>query len=179
MHVQRGRVLASGKPAWIAVIGRQKACRYFSRTRIGWTGPRRTTAMSGGFSFDQSQFNRATQALRQPGSSFKPFVLAAALDAGISPDSVWESSGFDQLVCGSQWAVDNYEGGGSGPVSVRDATRRSVNGVYARLMEKLCPDKVAEMAERLFLSPLTVKTHINRAMMKLAVRDRARRSDPR
>jgi penicillin-binding protein 1A len=76
-------------------------------------------------------------------------VLAAALDTGISPDSVWESSGFDQLVCGSQWAVDNYEGGGSGPVSVRDATWHSVNGVYGRLMEKLCPDRVADMAERL------------------------------
>src|SRR4030095_6587422 len=85
----------------------------------------------------------------QPGSSFKPFVLAAALDAGISPDSVWESSGFDQLVCGTPWNVNNYEGGGSGAISVREATQRSVNGVYGRLMERLCPEKVASMAERL------------------------------
>jgi penicillin-binding protein 1A len=107
-------------------------------------------AVVGGRDFKREAYNAALQGEgRQPGSSFKTFVLAAALDAGISPDSVWESSGFDQLVCGSQWAVDNYEGGGSGPVSVRDATRRSVNGVYGRLMEKLCPDKVAEMAERL------------------------------
>ncbi len=48
-----------------------------------WTG--RVLAMVGGFSFDQSQFNRATQALRQPGSSFKPFVYAAALDNGYTP----------------------------------------------------------------------------------------------
>jgi penicillin-binding protein 1A len=82
-------------------------------------------------------------------------VLAAALDAGISPDSVWESSGFrDQLVCGSPWSVDNYEGGGSGPVPVRQATWSSINGVYARLMEKLCPDKVAAMAERLGIPPI-------------------------
>ncbi|HJU00794.1 MAG TPA: PBP1A family penicillin-binding protein, partial [Actinomycetes bacterium] len=95
-------------------------------------------------------YNAALQGLgRQPGSSFKPFVLAAALDAGISPDSVWESSGFDQIVCGVPWKVDNYEGGGSGAISVREATRRSVNGVYGRLMEKLCPEKVASMAERL------------------------------
>jgi penicillin-binding protein 1A len=108
-------------------------------------------AVVGGRNFQKGAYNAALQGVgRQPGSSFKTFVLAAALEAGISPDSVWESSGFgDQLVCGSRWSVDNYEGGGSGKISVRDATSRSVNGVYARLMEKLCPDKVAEMAERL------------------------------
>jgi penicillin-binding protein 1A len=107
-------------------------------------------AVVGGRNFKRESYNAALQGVgRQPGSSFKTFVLAAALDAGISPDSVWESSGFDQLVCGSRWAVDNYEGGGSGLISVREATRRSVNGVYGRLMEKLCPDKVADMAERL------------------------------
>ncbi len=51
-----------------------------------WTG--RVLAMAGGFSFDQSQFNRATQAYRQPGSSFKPFVYAAALDNGYTPSTV-------------------------------------------------------------------------------------------
>ena len=51
-------------------------------------GPGRVLAMVGGFSFDQSQFNRATQALRQPGSSFKPFVYAAALDNGYTPSTV-------------------------------------------------------------------------------------------
>jgi penicillin-binding protein 1A len=113
-------------------------------------------AVVGGRNFKTGAYNAALQGVgRQPGSSFKTFVLAAALEAGISPDSVWESSPFgDQLVCGSRWSVDNYEGGGSGPVSVRDATRRSVNGVYARLMEKLCPEKVAEMAEKLGLAPI-------------------------
>jgi penicillin-binding protein 1A len=113
-------------------------------------------AVVGGRNFKTGAYNAALQGVgRQPGSSFKTFVLAAALNAGISPDSVWESSGFrDQLVCGSPWSVDNYEGGGSGLISVRDATRRSVNGVYARLMEKLCPNKVAEMAERLGVSSI-------------------------
>jgi penicillin-binding protein 1A len=113
-------------------------------------------AVVGGRNFKTGAYNAALQGVgRQPGSSFKTFVLAAALDAGISPDSVWESSGLrNQLVCGTPWSPDNYEGGGSGPVSVRDATRRSVNGVYARLMEKLCPNRVAEMAERLGVSPI-------------------------
>jgi penicillin-binding protein 1A len=113
-------------------------------------------AVVGGRDFQEEKYNAAVQGEgRQPGSSFKTFVLAAALDAGISPGSVWESSGFtDQLVCGSTWTVDNYEGGGSGPVSVRDATSRSVNGVYARLMEKLCPERVANMAEQLGIPPI-------------------------
>jgi penicillin-binding protein 1A len=118
-------------------------------------------AVVGGRNFKKESYNAALQGVgRQPGSSFKTFVLAAALDAGISPDSVWESSPFDQLVCGSPWSVDNYEGGGSGPVSVRDATRRSVNGVYGRLMERLCPDKVAEMAERLGIPPIPARYRV-------------------
>ncbi|HEX5882186.1 MAG TPA: PBP1A family penicillin-binding protein, partial [Actinomycetota bacterium] len=112
-------------------------------------------AVVGGRNFETGAYNAALQGVgRQPGSSFKTFVLAAALEAGISPDSVWESSGFEQLVCGRPWKVANYEGGGSGPVSVRDATRRSVNGVYGRLMERLCPEKVAEMAEKLGIPPI-------------------------
>jgi len=108
-------------------------------------------AVVGGQNYSRNHYNVAVQGRgRQPGSSFKPFVLAAALAAGVSPDSVWESSGFQSdNVCGAKWAVDNYEGKGSGKISVREATWRSVNGVYARLMEHLCPAKVAAMAERL------------------------------
>jgi penicillin-binding protein 1A len=108
-------------------------------------------AVVGGQNYSRNHYNVAVQGRgRQPGSSFKPFVLAAALDAGISPDSVWESSGFQKDdVCGAPWTVDNYEGKGSGKISVREATWRSVNGVYARLMEHLCPAKVAAMADKL------------------------------
>jgi penicillin-binding protein 1A len=108
-------------------------------------------AVVGGQNYSRNHYNVAVQGRgRQPGSSFKPFVLATALDAGISPDSVWESSGFKKdNVCGAPWTVANYEGKGGGRISVREATWRSVNGVYARLMERLCPAKVAAMADRL------------------------------
>jgi penicillin-binding protein 1A len=108
-------------------------------------------AVVGGQNYSRNHYNVAVQGRgRQPGSSFKPFVLATALDAGISPDSVWESSGFKKDdVCGAPWTVDNYEGKGGGKISVREATWRSVNGVYARLMERLCPAKVAAMADKL------------------------------
>jgi penicillin-binding protein 1A len=107
-------------------------------------------ALVGGRDYHRRKFNLAIQAERQAGSSFKPFVLAAAMDAGISPDSSWESSGFSSGdVCGVPWTVANYEGHGSGRMSLREATWRSVNGVYARVMARLCPSRVVSMAERL------------------------------
>jgi penicillin-binding protein 1A len=111
-------------------------------------------ALVGGRDFSKRKYNLAVQAERQAGSSFKAFVLAAALNDGISPDSRWESSGFSGTVCGYPWSVSNYEGGGSGKISLREATARSVNGVYARVMAQLCPAKVVSMAERLGVSVL-------------------------
>ena len=106
-------------------------------------------AVVGGRDYNKSQFNAALQGGRQAGSAFKPFVLAAAMANGISPDSLWESSGWDtREVCGAPWKVSNYEGNGSGQMPVRQATWNSVNGVYGRLMEQLCPAKVVEMAEK-------------------------------
>jgi len=104
----------------------------------------------GGRDYHKRQFNLVVQGMRQAGSSFKPFVLAAALDDGISPDSLWESSGFSaRRVCGAPWTVGNYEGKGSGKMTLREATWHSVNGVYARVMARLCPAKVVAMARRL------------------------------
>jgi penicillin-binding protein 1A len=106
-------------------------------------------AIVGGRDYNKSQFNAALQGGRQAGSAFKPFVLAAAMANGISPDSLWESSGWDtREVCGAPWKVSNYEGRGSGQMPVRQATWHSVNGVFGRLMEQLCPAKVVEMAEK-------------------------------
>ncbi|HKE99502.1 MAG TPA: transglycosylase domain-containing protein [Actinomycetes bacterium] len=109
-------------------------------------------AMVGGRNYRTAKYNYAWQARRSPGSSFKTFVLATALSEGISPDSLWESSGIPMGtdICGiTDWAPQNYEGSGSGPISLREATARSVNGVYARVMGKVCPEKVAAMAARL------------------------------
>src|SRR3712207_9340745 len=72
----------------------------------------RVHAMVGGFSFDQSEFNRATQALRQPGSSFKPFVYAAALDNGYTPSSIIMDAPITIDPGGGQepWTPSNYDG---------------------------------------------------------------------
>jgi len=107
-------------------------------------------AVVGGRDLEHDRFNLALQGHRQAGSSFKPFVLASALENGISPDSVWGTSGWaPRKVCGVPWGVSNYEGQAAGQLSVRVATWHSVNGVYGRLMEQLCPAKVVDMARRL------------------------------
>jgi penicillin-binding protein 1A len=117
-------------------------------------------ALVGGRDYHQRKFNLAVQGERQAGSSFKPFVLAAALDEGISPRSLWESSSFSAAkVCGVPWTVSNYEGKGSGRMSLREATWRSVNGVYARVMAQLCPAKVVAMAERLGVDVPSAQAH--------------------
>ena len=89
-----------------------------------WTG--RVLAMVGGFSFDQSQFNRATQAYRQPGSSFKPLVYSAAMDNGYTPSTVVVDAPIeiDQGQGGGVWRPENYSSGKYyGPVTLRNALR--------------------------------------------------------
>ena len=84
-----------------------------------WTG--RVLAMVGGFSYDQSQFNRATQALRQPGSSFKPIVYSAALDNGYTPSTVVLDAPIeiDQGPGAASWRPENYDGKFYGPQTLR------------------------------------------------------------
>ena len=71
----------------------------------------RVLAMVGGFSYAQSEFNRATQALRQPGSSFKPIVYAAALDNGYTPASVIMDGPITIQIGNETWTPKNYDGG--------------------------------------------------------------------
>ncbi|QOY63276.1 penicillin-binding protein 1A [Lysobacter sp. H21R4] len=95
-------------------------------------------ALSGGFSFAGSKFNRATQARRQPGSSFKPFLYAAALEQGFNPASVV----LDAPVVfkdrrGREWRPQNDDGRFSGPMRLREALVRSRNLVSVRLLDTI------------------------------------------
>jgi penicillin-binding protein 1A len=114
-----------------------------------WTG--RVLAMVGGFSFDQSQFNRATQALRQPGSSFKPFVYAAALDNGYTPSTIVMDAPL-QIDTGpgggGTWAPQNYEGKYYGPSTLRFGIERSRNVMTVRLAQDIGMPMIAEYAKR-------------------------------
>lgn len=108
-------------------------------------------ALVGGRDFDKSKFNLATQGTRQPGSTFKTFVLAAALEKGISPNKMYESSPLDIAIPGGEtWQVRNYsDGPGSGPMTLRSALIRSVNCVFARLIMDVGATKVAQIAEKM------------------------------
>lgn len=107
----------------------------------------RVLAMAGGFSYYESQFNRATQANRQPGSSFKPFVYAAALDNGYTPASVILDAPIKLVSGGEVWEPKNYSGGGAGPSTLRLGIERSRNLMTVRLAKDMGMRLVADYAE--------------------------------
>ncbi|HWL04870.1 MAG TPA: penicillin-binding protein 1A [Xanthobacteraceae bacterium] len=111
----------------------------------------RVLAMVGGFSFDQSQFNRATQAMRQPGSSFKPFVYAAALDNGYTPSTVVMDAPIeiDQGPGVGIWRPENYSTGKYyGPQTLRFGIEHSRNVMTVRLAQDVGMPLIAEYAKR-------------------------------
>jgi penicillin-binding protein 1A len=110
----------------------------------------RVLAMSGGFSYASSQFDRAMQAMRQPGSSFKPFVYAAALDNGFTPTSqvVDGPVVVDQGAGLGLWHPANFEHKFLGPVTLRRAIALSLNNATARLAQEVGMDKVVPYPER-------------------------------
>jgi penicillin-binding protein 1A len=114
-------------------------------------------AMVGGRGRGPGEFNLATHARRQPGSAFKPFVLAAALEDGKRLSTTYRAPGsirvrFDT---GEVWRVRNYDGRGYGRLSLLSATAYSVNTVYAQLIRDVGPARVAAVARRLGItSPL-------------------------
>src|ERR671936_2160196 len=103
-------------------------------------------AMYGGGNFRQSQFNLAVQGERQPGSSFKPFVLATALKEGISPSTIFASRPVSIFIGDRYWTVHNYENAYLGSANLVTATIQSDNSVYAQLTRLVGPRNVAAMA---------------------------------
>jgi penicillin-binding protein 1A len=111
----------------------------------------RVVAMVGGFSFDQSQFNRATQAYRQPGSTFKPLVYSAAIDNGYTPASIMIDGPIeiDQGQGNGVWRPDNFSVGSyKGPITLREALKHSLNTVTVRLAQDVGMPLIGEYAKR-------------------------------
>lgn len=105
-------------------------------------------AMVGGISYRNSQFNRAVQALRQPGSSFKTFVYLAALEDGFEPDDTIE----DKPIAIGKWKPENYDKRYYGKVSVKDAFRRSLNLATIDLSNRISKQKIIELAHKMGIS---------------------------
>jgi penicillin-binding protein 1A len=110
----------------------------------------RVLAMAGGWSYEMSQFNRVTQAQRQPGSSFKPFVYLPALDNGFTPSSLILDAPFvlDQGPGQAKWKPGNYTHNFYGPSPIRVGIEQSRNLMTVRLAQYIGMEKVAETAER-------------------------------
>ncbi len=105
-------------------------------------------AMVGGVDYAKSQFNRATQALRQPGSSFKTFVYLTALENGFEPDDIIE----DKPITVGKWKPENYDKKYYGEVSLTDAFRRSLNLATIDLSSKISKQKIISLAHKMGIS---------------------------
>jgi len=114
-------------------------------------------ALVGGRNYEESQFNRATSARRQPGSAFKPFVYLAAIERGLSPDTVRD----DTPVSYKGWTPENYSRDYRGPVTLREALALSLNTVAVKLGFEVSPKAVVQTAQRLGItSPLQANPSI-------------------
>ncbi|MGY6567768.1 MAG: transglycosylase domain-containing protein [Salinarimonas sp.] len=114
-------------------------------------------ALVGGKDYAQSQFNRAVAARRQPGSAFKPFVFLAAVERGLTPDTIRE----DRPVRFGNWSPENFSRDFRGPVSLRDALALSLNTVAAQLGMEVGVREVVRVAQRLgVISPMQANASI-------------------
>ncbi len=113
-------------------------------------------AMVGGRSFEETKFNRAVQALRQPGSAFKPFVYTACIDNGYRPTDIVDDNPIVLDIPGAkQWRPHNFDDKFMGPITIRDALRLSRNLVTIRLLLKIHPQQAIFYARRMGItSPL-------------------------
>jgi len=117
-------------------------------------------AMVGGRDYSESPFNRAVQAKRQPGSTFKPFVYAAALEKGVLPTDIRQ----DAPLRLGDWQPGNYSGGYRGPVTVETALINSINTVAVRLAQEAGVGRVSSLARRFGITTLPPQIDLSVAL---------------
>ncbi len=105
-------------------------------------------AMAGGFDFAKSHFNHVTQAYRQPGSTFKPFIYSAGVENGIMPGSLISDSPITFNSGGKPWSPKNYDGSFGPPLTMRQALAKSKNLVSVRIIQSVGSEKAQEWAGR-------------------------------
>ena len=113
-------------------------------------------ALVGGFDFSRNKFNHVTQAWRQPGSSFKPFIYSAALEKGFTPATIIEDSPIlvpASETGGKDWEPKNYDGKYEGPMSLRTALTKSKNMVSIRILQTITPQYAQDYASRFGFDP--------------------------
>ncbi|MEJ2121279.1 MAG: PBP1A family penicillin-binding protein [Alphaproteobacteria bacterium] len=154
-EVTRDLIVTTTLDAGLQKIAEEQLARYLDkygpRLRVGQgallalSTDGAVRAMVGGRDYQDSKFNRVTQARRQPGSAFKPFVFLAAIESGIEPDAKF----VDAPVRIGRWRPKNYHNKYYGEVTLRESVTRSLNSVAVRVSEKVGRGKVIRVARRL------------------------------
>ncbi len=124
-------------------------------------------SLVGGFDFDRNKFNHVTQARRQPGSSFKPFIYSAALEKGFTPATIINDAPItiDASETGAiPWEPKNYDGGFVGPVRMRTALTKSKNLVSIRILQAITPKYAQEYVSRFGLDPRRHPAYLTMAL---------------
>jgi len=134
------------------------------------SGDPRTSAiysLVGGFDFNHNQFNHITQAWRQPGSSFKPFVYSAALEKGFTPATIINDAPliFDAEQTGNEpWEPKNYDGKFEGPMSMRQGLIKSKNLVSIRILQSITPEYAHDYISRFGFDPTKYPAYLTMAL---------------
>lgn len=143
------RLQALAEAALTEVLAREGARQGVSQGSLVAMAPDGAIrVLIGGVNYNQSQFNRATSARRQPGSAFKPFVYLSALEAGLNPDTIRE----DSPVRIKGWQPENFSRDYRGPVTLQTALSLSLNTVAVKLGQEVGPRAVVRTAQRLGIS---------------------------
>ncbi len=124
-------------------------------------------ALAGGFDYNANKFNHATQAWRQPGSSFKPFIYSAALEKGFTPATVLNDAPFviEAAKTGGQlWEPKNYDGKFEGPMRLRTALAKSKNMVSIRLLQAIGPHYAQDYIQRFGFDPKMHPAYLTMAL---------------
>jgi penicillin-binding protein 1A len=164
--IRRGAVIrlqAGEKGAWsIAQLPRVEASLVAIDPKNG-----SILALAGGFDFNASKFNHATQAWRQPGSSFKPFIYSAALEKGFTPATVLNDAPFvieASKTGGQLWEPKNYDGKYEGPMRLRTALAKSKNMVSIRLLQAIGPGYAQDYIQRFGFDPKMHPAYLTMAL---------------
>jgi penicillin-binding protein 1A len=123
-------------------------------------------ALVGGFEFQRNKFNHVTQATRQPGSSFKPFVYSAALEKGVMPTTMVNDSPitFPGGAGGSDWSPKNYDGKYDGPMQLKEGLARSKNMVSIRVLQRATPQFAQQWAMKFGFQEANVPPYLTMAL---------------
>jgi penicillin-binding protein 1A len=170
---KKGRKLTPGAVVRVQAVGSKPVWRLAQQPEVEAAlvavDPKNgaITALVGGFDFNRNKFNRVTQAWRQPGSSFKPFIYSAALEKGYTPATVIDDAPLAltaEETGGDAWVPKNYDGTTSGPVRMRTALTKSLNLVSVRILQGIDPHYARDYVRRFGFDPARHPPYLTMAL---------------